>query len=48
LFAANVLGIAHLYSEAYKAGMRRIGHTRSVAVLSAAPGKSFGTNKTAG
>ena len=36
LFATNVLGTAHLFSEAYKAGVRRIVHTSSVAVLSGA------------
>jgi len=41
LFAANVLGTAHLFSEANKAGVRRIVHTSSVAVLSAAPGKTI-------
>ena len=41
LFAANVLGTAHLFSEAYKTGVRRIVHTSSVAVLSAAPGKTI-------
>jgi nucleoside-diphosphate-sugar epimerase len=39
LFAANVLGTAHLFAEAYKAGVRRIVHTSSVAVLSGAPGE---------
>jgi nucleoside-diphosphate-sugar epimerase len=39
LFATNVLGTAHLFSEAYKAGVRRIVHTSSVAVLSGAPVK---------
>jgi dihydroflavonol-4-reductase len=37
LFAGNVLGTAHLFAEAYKAGVRRIVHTSSVAVLSGAP-----------
>jgi nucleoside-diphosphate-sugar epimerase len=41
LFATNVLGTAQLFSEAYKAGVRRIVHTSSVAVLSAAPGKTI-------
>jgi len=39
LFAANVLGTAHLFFEAYKARVRRIVHTSSVAVLSGAPGQ---------
>ena len=39
LFAANVLGTAQLFAEAYKAGVRRIVHTSSVAVLSGAPGQ---------
>src|SRR5260370_30362102 len=33
LFAANVLGTAHLFFEAYKAGVRRIAHPSSMAVL---------------
>jgi dihydroflavonol-4-reductase len=41
LFATNVLGTAHLFAEAYKAGVRRIVHTSSVAVLSGAPGKTI-------
>jgi dihydroflavonol-4-reductase len=36
-----VLGTAHLFAEAYKAGVRRIVHTSSVAVLSGAPGKTI-------
>jgi len=39
LFAANVLGTAHLFAEAYKAGVRRMVHSSSVAVLSGAPGQ---------
>jgi|SRR5208283_5313045 len=38
LFGTNVLGTAHLFAEAYKAGVRRIVHTSSVAVLSGAAG----------
>ena len=41
LFAANVLGTAHLFSEANKTRVRRIVHTSSVAALSAAPGKTI-------
>jgi dihydroflavonol-4-reductase len=41
LFATNVLGTAHLFAEAYKAGVWRIVHTSSVAVLSGAPGKTI-------
>jgi nucleoside-diphosphate-sugar epimerase len=41
LFATNVLGTAHLFAEAYKAGVRRIVHTSSVAVLTGAPGESI-------
>jgi dihydroflavonol-4-reductase len=39
LFATNVLGTARLFTEAYEAGVRRIVHTSSVAVLSGAPGQ---------
>jgi dihydroflavonol-4-reductase len=39
LFAANVLGTGHLFAAAYQAGVRRIVHTSSVAVLSGAPGQ---------
>ena len=41
LFTTNVLGTAHLFAEAYNAGVRRIVHTSSVAVLSGAPGESI-------
>lgn len=39
LFATNVLGTARLFTEAYEAGVRRIVHTSSVAVLSGVPGQ---------
>jgi nucleoside-diphosphate-sugar epimerase len=41
LFATNVLGTSQLFTQAYNAGVRRIVHTSSVAVLTGEPGKTI-------